>query len=115
MSLDGAQIGALAAGVGSLFAGTTVAIVNGLFSRRSETHKATMETVAMLRDSLKEANAREREKDERIDELNDTVGIHHDVIRVARMELSGVIYRDDLNECREELVKIRDKLDTRIR
>ncbi len=115
MSLDGVQIGALATGVGSLITGLGVAVVNGLFSRRSETHKATMETVQMLREGLKEANARARESDERCDELEDIVRVHHDVIRVARLELTSLLYRDDLNECRQELVKVRDKLDTRIR
>jgi hypothetical protein len=115
VSLEGMQIGALAAGIGSLITGLGVPVINGLFGRRGIEHTATMGTITMLSEKLKEADAREREAKERCDELEENIGVHHGVIRDARLELSNLLWRDDLNECREELVKVRKKLDTRIR
>ena len=62
-----------------------------------------------------EYNAQEQRLLKRVRDLDATVHVHHDMIRVARLDLSSLLWRDDLNECRQELEKIRDRLDTRLK
>jgi hypothetical protein len=116
MSFDGAQIVGIVGAGGTLVGGIGMAVINGLFSSRGHTHKVNMETITMLESQLQASDARRRKALKRVDELEKTVHIHHDVIRVANYELSVLLIHDGLpDDILHMLEKVRDKLDTRIR
>jgi hypothetical protein len=126
MNFDGLQTGSVWAGIAALILALGGAGAAGVIKLRDQSWKSTNKSIRRLERQVdaadartlairEESDAQEQRLLKRIRNLESTVHVHHDVIRVARLDLSGLLWRDDLNACRQELEKVRDKLDTRIR